>query len=91
MDGTASRIGEGLAAAALLVVVHRFGLPAEGAGAFAVHALLLFALAAWVAGILLIRRLIHLHEACVGEARLDPEHHPMECCSLTATLGRHLA
>lgn len=91
VDGIASRIGEGLAAVALLLLVHLFGIPAEGAGAFAVHALLLFALAAWVAGILMVRRLIHHHEACVSEARLDPEHHPMECCSLTATLGRHLA
>jgi hypothetical protein len=91
VDGVASRAGEGLAAAALLLVVRRFGIPAEGAGAFAVHALLLSALAAWVAGILMVRRLIHQHEVCVGEAHLDPEHHPMEGCSLTATLGRHLA
>lgn len=90
VDGIASRLGEGLAAVALLLLVHRFGIPAEGVGALAVHALLLFALAVWIAGILMVRRLIQHHEACVGEAHLDPEHHPTEGCSLTATLGRHL-
>lgn len=86
IDGLASRLGEGIAAAGLMIagaiLPVSWNKPVILAAALACVALL------WTISVARLRRMIDRHEDWIRASALNSEAPPPDCCMLTATLGR---
>lgn len=88
IDGVASRLGEGAAAVGLMIGAA--ALPVTWNRPAIITAALVCVVLAWAVSVNALRRMIAKHEACVAASEDNPEEPPMDCCVLTATLGRRL-